>query len=198
MLHTGNKFFKKIELKNNEVEETISLKKTIENNITIPCNYIKVEPLTSWNEAFNPSIFFIKLLGEDQDKKYISKTIKEYNNFNEDQVMKLCLKFIRKSNYYEIFENLLEKCKCKFEEPILTKFHKEFVMNGNFEKYLIKTKKRCENIIENLSKENIFENFILGSKYEYEWINLNKMIEKNENNSFPIKRSGHQLCNFYI
>jgi hypothetical protein len=41
--------------------------------------------------------------------------------------MKLCLKFIRQKNYHDIFDSLLEKSNCKFEDPLLTKFHKEFV-----------------------------------------------------------------------
>jgi muskelin len=74
-LQTG-KFKCKIELKNNEEEEGFNLKNK---KTETPCNYIKIELISSWTENFNPSIFHIKIFGEN-DKQIIKKSLEEYNN----------------------------------------------------------------------------------------------------------------------
>eukprot|EP01080_Neovahlkampfia_damariscottae_P000166 gene166-4412_t len=164
----NSKFMKNIfygELKNNENDEMIPL------NSSKPIQYIKISPISSYNETALPSIFHIELFG--------TENIKEDLNLINKESVKLCLKYLRENNYLSLYKDLEKQSGIKLENDILTKIHETFVVNGDFDK--------TEEYIFEIKE--IFNSYIENSKYSYQW---NKIEIQNSN--VPCERSGSSMC----
>ncbi|KAJ3385740.1 Muskelin 1, intracellular mediator containing kelch motif [Lobulomyces angularis] len=172
LLHAG--------LRNDTEKETFSLKHLF-GDIVVPCLYLKIVPLLAHGANFNFSIWYVEVRGTS-DAALLDKTYKDYVNYKENEVIRLCLKHFRQRNMLEAFTTLHRHARESYEDPILSKLHHNIAMEGNFiasEEILIKA---CEN--------SLFEEYISGYPYKPLW----SRIVLQPNNPSPPMRGGHQMC----
>ncbi|KAL1924690.1 uncharacterized protein VTP21DRAFT_4344 [Calcarisporiella thermophila] len=173
LLHSG--------LKNDCEPETFPLKH-MANSVIVPCQYIKIVPLMAWGANFNYSIWYVELNGIS-DPSIVQKAYTDYQNFQEIQAIKLCLKHFRQRNYMEEFQALQQRTQVQLEDPLLTRLHEELVSQGNFE--------AAESIMLEANDRNLFEDYIGDCAYQPFW----KRIEATSaDGDSPCMRGGHQMC----
>lgn len=63
-----------------------------------------------------------------------------FQQYREQEAIRLCLKHFRQHNYTEAFESLQKKTKIALEHPMLTDLHDKLVLKGDFD--------ACEELIE--------------------------------------------------
>ncbi|XP_012567064.2 muskelin isoform X1 [Hydra vulgaris] len=170
-------------LKNDNKKETFSLKHELQGKKFV-CEYIKIVPVASWGPSFNFSIWHIKLFGID-DAKIVQPCLKWFNNYREQEAIRLCLKYFRQKNYTEAFNALKNETNVFLESPLLTSLHTSLVKNGNFEE--------AEHIIQNSA--HLFNEYISTQSYQPKWTALKSLnrdgVEVCEQ---PGMRGGHQMC----
>ncbi|XP_066911646.1 muskelin-like [Clytia hemisphaerica] len=172
-------------LNNDEKKETFSLRHTIQGKI-FPCQYIKVVPTLSHGTNFNFSIWYVQLIGID-NPEVVRPRLKWFNNYREQEAIRLCLKHFRQKNYAEAFEALQKKSKVVLEDPLLTHLHTELVKNGNFEE--------SENLIEKSARDGLLNQFISNQTYKSKWSPIHPLDGNGIQCSIqPGPRGGHQMC----
>jgi len=151
-----------------------------------PCRYIKIVPLMSWGPSFNFSIWHVSLHGID-DQTYVRPRLKWFNNFREQEAIRLCLKHFREKNYTESFDALESQSKVVLEEPMITNLHQALVVKGDFD--------RVENILENSAKDGLFHEYMNKKNYQAKWTRIIPLTEDGlESCDRPGMRGGHQMC----
>jgi len=173
LLHSG--------LKNDCESETFALKYK-SNDIIFPCLYIKIVPLVAWGTNFNFSIWYVELRGHGQ-QHIVDKVYKEYINYRENEVIRLCLKHFRQRYYLDTFNSLQQLTNIKLEDQLLTDLHTNLVFNGDFD--------TTEEILYKASERNLFEDYIKDSPCKQKWRRINA-TDKDGNS--PYMRGGHQMC----
>lgn len=139
-------------LKNDSTPEVFELKhKTFENE-DFPVLFIKVIPLLSYGPSFNFSIWFIELLGLE-DELIVSNTLQSYYEQKEKTTIRLILKHLRSKGFLEAFRVLSEETKIQLEDKIVTELYQCLVDVGDF--------KRAESIIETLINGKHHEALVL-------------------------------------
>lgn len=121
--------------------------------------------------------------------------------YKEKEAMRICLKFLRQNRHYEVFNELLRSSSIQLEDPMITEFHDQLVINGNF--------KRCEEILDLSFDRNLFAEFISHSKYTPFWRKINPPSPPPHSHHLPshhptiTKRhlsssSSSRLCLFFL
>lgn len=106
--------------------------KTFENE-DFPVLYIQVIPLLSYGPSFNFSIWFIELLGLEDDL-IVCNTLQHYYQQKEKTTIRLILKHLRCKGHFEAFEALSRETGIRLEDPELTELYKCLVDAGDFKK----------------------------------------------------------------
>lgn len=120
-------------LKNDSTPEVFELKhKTCENE-DFPVMFIQVIPLLSYGPSFNFSIWYIELLGVDDDL-ILCSTLRNYNEQKEKTTVRLILKHLRNKGHFEAFQALTRETNIQLEDPEITDLYQCLVDFGNFEK----------------------------------------------------------------
>ena len=117
-------------LKNDTVTEHFSLRHHV-NKQLYPVQFIKILPLKSHGPAFNYSIWFVALKGDD-NTALVKHCQQWHRDYRERETIRLCLKHFRQHNYLEAFESLQKKTKIQLEDPLLTQLHSLIVSDGDY------------------------------------------------------------------
>lgn len=150
-------------LKNDSIPEVFELKhKTFENE-DFPVLYIQVIPLLSFGPSFNFSIWYVELLGLE-DELIVSNTLQHYNEQKEKTTIRLILKHLRNKGHFEAFRSLSNETKIQLEDPEITDLYQCLVDVGDFD--------RVESIMEKLIDEGHVEDFIAKQKYKAKFTEL--------------------------
>ncbi|KAI9001723.1 Muskelin N-terminus-domain-containing protein [Gaertneriomyces semiglobifer] len=173
LLHSG--------LRNDSEPETFSLKHKA-NEVVFPCLYIKIVPLLAWGANFNFSIWYIEMQGISRSD-VVDKAHKDYINYRENEVVRLCLKHFRQRNYLDTFESLRARTSLQLEDPLLTELHNQLVVRGDFN--------AAEDLIEEAAQRNLFQDYISECPYKPLW---NKILPQNADETTPSMRGGHQMA----
>ena len=104
--------------------------KTFENE-DFPVLYIQVIPLLSYGPSFNFSIWYIELLGIEDDF-IVASTLQNYNDQKEKATIRLMLKHLRTNGYFEAFKALSNETSVELEAPEITELYKCLVNDGDF------------------------------------------------------------------
>ncbi|KAJ3206086.1 Muskelin 1, intracellular mediator containing kelch motif, partial [Clydaea vesicula] len=169
LLHAG--------LRNDTEKETFSLKHLF-GNIVFPCLYLKIVPILAHGASFNFSIWYVEVRGTS-DTEILEKTYKNYIDYKESEVIRLCLKHFRQRNLLEAFTTLNRNANIPLEDPILTDLHQHLAMNGDFSS--------SENILVQACSNGLFEEYITSYTYNPLW---KRVVLPNN----PSMRGGHQMC----
>lgn len=86
----------------------------------------------SWGPCFNFSIWYIELLGQD-DQNIVRTSLRNYNMLREVEIVRLCLKHFRQHGYDDAFNSLQQQTKIQLEHPMMSKLHEILVMKGDFQ-----------------------------------------------------------------
>ncbi|KAJ3316887.1 Muskelin 1, intracellular mediator containing kelch motif [Boothiomyces sp. JEL0866] len=172
LLHAG--------LHNDSEQETFALKH-IFNGVQVPCLYIKIVPLLAWGANFNFSIWYVELRGHNQPD-IVEKAYKEYTNYKETEVVRLCLKHFRQRNYIECFNSVQNQTGLQLEHPLLTELHHRLVVDGDFE--------NAELLLNQAIERNLFDNYISDLPYKPKWTRVAVPLGM----ATPSMRGGHQMC----
>ena len=89
---------------------------------------------------------------------------------------------MRQRNYLDLFQTVQNETSIQLEHPILTQFHQELVLNGNFDK--------AEEILTTSFQNEYFAEYLSTLKYKPVW----KEITSIRNTAKPGHRGGHQMC----
>ncbi|KAJ3332134.1 Muskelin 1, intracellular mediator containing kelch motif [Blyttiomyces sp. JEL0837] len=171
LLHSG--------LRNDSEPETFSLKHKI-NDITFPCQYIKIAPQVAWGPHFNFSIWYLEFRGI-QEPSFVERAYLEYTNYRESEVVRLCLKHFRQRNYMDVFQSLQERSQLQLEDPLLTELHRQLVIQGDFS--------MGEQLIHQAHERNLFQEYVSDCNYRPVW---NRVLHGGDES--PCMRGGHQMC----
>lgn len=105
--------------------------KTYENT-SYPVLYVQVVPLLSYGPSFNFSIWYIELLGVEDDL-IICNTLQNYNEQKEKTTIRLILKHLRNKGHFEAFQSLSRETQIQLEDPEITDLY-QCVDAGDFNK----------------------------------------------------------------
>jgi len=149
-------------LKNDTVPESFNLKHHL-NAQFYPISYLKILPLKSHGPAFNYSIWFVSLSGDD-NPPLMKKLIQWHQEFRERETIRLCLKHFRQHNYLEAFQSLQKKTKIQLEDPMLTELHSVLVNDGNYD--------QTESLIKKCLDDGVFADYISRQQPKPDWTAL--------------------------
>lgn len=135
----------------------------------------------SWGPCFNFSIWYIELLGQD-DQNIVRTSLRNYNMLREVEIVRLCLKHFRQHGYDTAFNSLQEQTKIELEHPMMSKLHEILVTKGDF--------KMCEEFMESCINDGLIDGTLSQQDYKPTWI-----LKETTNDSkiTPGMRGGHQL-----
>ena len=149
-------------LKNDTTPETFSLRHHL-NKQLYPTSYIKILPLKSHGPAFNYSIWYVSVSGDDSPPM-VKTLLSWHQDYRERETIRLCLKHFRQHNYLEAFESLQKKTKIQLEDPLLTEFHSTLVNSGDYEK--------TEQLIKKCLEDGVFNDYISRQQPKPDWTAL--------------------------
>lgn len=101
--------------------------------IFIKIKLIPVIPLLSYGPSFNFSIWYIELLGLEDDL-IICNTLQRYNEQKEKTTIRLMLKHLRSKGHLEAFQALSKETNIELEDAEITNLYRAAVDLGDFEK----------------------------------------------------------------
>lgn len=120
-------------LKNDSTPEVFELKhKTFENE-DFPVLFIQVIPLLSYGPSFNFSIWYIELLGLEDDL-IVCNTLQNYNEQKEKTTIRLILKHLRSKGHFDAFDALSRETNIQLEDLEVTELYRCLVDAGDFQK----------------------------------------------------------------
>ncbi|KAG2171936.1 hypothetical protein INT43_001412 [Umbelopsis isabellina] len=149
-------------LRNDTDPETFYLK-YMDNNVIFPIQYIKIVPLMAWGANFNFSIWYIEMMGINAPN-VVQRAQREYDEYQEIQTIKLCLKHFRERDMNDVFELLSRRTNIQLEDPLLTRLHHTLVMDADFDE--------AERIISTASEEGLFASYLRKCDYTPVWQNV--------------------------
>ncbi|KAG0188949.1 Muskelin 1, intracellular mediator containing kelch motif [Apophysomyces sp. BC1034] len=150
-------------LRNDNEKETFRLRH-VSNNLVFPVQFIKIVPLSTFGDNFNYSIWYVELNGIEEDA-VIQSVIKKYNNYKEEETVRLCLKHFRQLNLTDVFHLLKRQSSVQLEHPLLTQLHQSLVVDGDF--------LMAENIIREASSCHLFKPYADNAEYSTVWRRIN-------------------------
>lgn len=106
--------------------------KTYENE-DFPVMYIQVIPLLSYGPSFNFSIWYIELLGLEDDL-IVCNTLQNYNEQKEKTTIRLILKHLRSKGHFGAFKALSQETNIQLEDVEITDLYQCLVDVGDFGK----------------------------------------------------------------
>lgn len=131
--------------------------KTFENE-DFPVIFVQVIPLLSYGPSFNFSIWYVELLGLEDD--FVCNTLQNYNEQKEKTTIRLILKHLRSKGHFEAFRALSLETGIQLEDPEITDLYQCLVDAGDFEKV-----------------EKIMEKLIDGELLKRKLAKLNLMLQ---------------------
>ncbi|KAI8332241.1 muskelin-like protein [Chlamydoabsidia padenii] len=173
LLHTG--------LKNDTEPETFDLRIHCQ-QLVFPIQYLKIVPLSTFGANFNYSIWFVQVDGI-QDCTLLKKIVTQYQNYQEIQTTRLCLKHFRQRNMMNLFQLLQERTGVELEHPLLTELHSQLVLQGDFE--------GTERLLSQLLDQGVFQQYVKNALYKANW---RRIWATNQDGDVPCPRGGHQMC----
>lgn len=93
--------------------------------------FVQVIPLLSYGPSFNFSIWYIELLGLE-DELIVSNTLQSYNEQKEKTTIRLILKHLRSKGFFEAFRTLSDETNIQLEDPEVTELYQCLVDAGDF------------------------------------------------------------------
>lgn len=162
--------------------------KTFENE-DFPVMFIQVIPLLSYGPSFNFSIWYVELLGLEDDL-IVCNTLQNYNEQKEKTTIRLILKHLRSKGHFDAFRALSLETGIQLEDPEITDLYQCLVDAGAF----TKVEKIMENLIDGKnirwrivcskiklkcspSTEGHVEEFIAKQKYKAKFTELKPTAE---------------------
>jgi len=149
-------------LKNDTVAENFTLRHHLHKQM-YPITYIKILPLKSHGPAFNYSVWFVSLVGDDT-ACLVKHLLSWHREYRERETIRLCLKHFRQQNYLEAFESLQKKTRIQLEDPLLTELHKVLVNEGDYNK--------TELLIQKCLEDGVFSDYISRQQPRPDWTAL--------------------------
>jgi muskelin len=116
-------------------------------NENFPVLYISVIPLLSYGPSFNFSIWFIELIGIE-DELIVSDTLRNYNEQKEKITIRLILKHLRDRGHLGSYKALSQETQIQLEDPEITDLYNCLLDDGNFDE--------VENIMKRLIESKLF------------------------------------------
>ncbi|KAI8368114.1 Muskelin N-terminus-domain-containing protein [Radiomyces spectabilis] len=167
-------------LRNDTQPETFSLKYS-HKNLVFPIQYIKIVPLATFGPNFNYSIWYIEVHGI-ADTYIMRRVFSEYENFQQNETTRLCLKYFRQRNMMDVFHVLKNRTGIQLEHPLLTELH-DTLIHGDFD--------TSEKLLHQAYEHDIFLPYANEAQYTAIW---KKISPVNEDGDAPCARGGHQMC----
>lgn len=123
-------------LKNDSVPETFELKHdtcwNAGSSAQFIAQFIKIVPLLSYGPSFNFSIWYIELLGIDEEL-IVNENLQKYNDQKEITTIKYILKHLRNRGHLETFKALTRESKIQLEDEEITELYNCLLDRGDFE-----------------------------------------------------------------
>jgi hypothetical protein len=167
---------------NNDTEtETFPLRYTYD-NMVFPIQYIKISPIATFGTNFNYSIWYVEIKGI-KEEDLMARVFNGYTKYKELETIKLCLKHFRQKNMMDIYYALKNKTNVEFEHPLVSRLHRELVVEAKFDE--------AEHIIRDADTSGIFQPYVQAAKYSPEW---QRIYALNDDGDMPCARGGHQMC----
>lgn len=156
-------------LKNDSTPEVFELKHKTYENEDFPIVFLQVIPLLSYGPSFNFSIWFIELLGLEDDL-IVCNTLRGYNEKKEKTTIRLILKHLRNKGHFEAFNALSRETDIQLEDQEITNLYQCLVDAGDFV--------TVEKIMEKLIDEGNVCEFIGKQKYKAKFTEVQTSQER--------------------
>ncbi|XP_018909905.1 muskelin [Bemisia tabaci] len=166
-------------LKNDSNPETFELRNKVSGNY-FPCRFIKILPLQSWGPSFNYSVWFVELSGID-DRTQVQQSMDWFHTYQEQELIRLCMKHFRKMNYTRALEALYSETKVKLEHPALSNLYDILVNQGDYDS--------AQTFIADAATKGLFKRYISEQEYRAIWRPMQCAGGRR-----PGMRGGHQMC----
>lgn len=168
-------------LRNDATTETFNLKHTIDGQ-PFASRFIKIVPIVAWGGTLNYTIWHVTLHGIT-DASIVSLAMKHFEHRRKQLATKLCLKFLRQSNYTAAFDALSQQANVSFEDEVLTKLHKHLVIDGDYD--------QVEKLLDQCFDNGYFDDHLSQQNYSAVWTLLEPKGHKDQR---PGMRGGHQMA----
>lgn len=93
--------------------------------------FVQVIPLLSYGPSFNFSIWYIELLGLEDDL-IVCHTLQNYNEQKEKTTIRLILKHLRTKGHFDAFRALSQETNIQLEDSEITDLYQCLVDEGDF------------------------------------------------------------------
>ncbi|CAK5281255.1 unnamed protein product [Mycena citricolor] len=170
------------QLKNDTQAETLSVKHTNAQGITIPFRFVKIMPLSSHGSSFHISVWHVALHGI-KDEVYVEEKRLKFEQHRETMAMRHVLKYLRQHRFFTQYDAILARCGLQAEDPLVTELHKSIVLQGNWA--------AAEEVIERLSHTELFDKYRNARPCRPVW---RRLLGQNADGDVPSPRGGHAMC----
>ncbi|KAI8869447.1 hypothetical protein GQ42DRAFT_147108, partial [Ramicandelaber brevisporus] len=159
-----------------------------DSGIPLVAQYIRIEPLSSYDQKFNPSIWFVELVGVT-DYELIEPALHMVSACQTNEAARLCAKFLRHDQQQQQ-QQQQQKCDMMddimssselFEHPLLTQLHAALVQNEDYT--------QADVILEQAYHSSLFNAYAEREPSRHSWTSLPAFPEI----LLPARRSGHQM-----
>ncbi|XP_041985047.1 muskelin [Aricia agestis] len=147
-------------LKKDNLSETFTLRCQTSEGLTMPVNFIKIVPLQSWGPAYNYTIWYVELLGKNQED-IINSAIHIINLRKEEEAVRILLKHLRRRRYKEAFEALSRESGVQLEGPVQSRLWNALVEMGDY--------KMAEQIFEEAANGGELDWYMSWQPYTPSW-----------------------------
>ncbi|XP_063830962.1 muskelin [Ostrinia nubilalis] len=147
-------------LKKDSSPETFRLRHKTTEGSYLPVSYIKIVPLQSWGPAYNFSIWYVELQGNNQEQ-LINSAMETINLRKEEEAVRMILKHLRRRRYRDAFEALSRESGVQLEGPLQARLWNALVENGDY--------KLAEEILEEAVQEGEFDWYVSWQPYKPVW-----------------------------
>ncbi|KAJ2843582.1 hypothetical protein IWW36_005510, partial [Coemansia brasiliensis] len=166
-------------LRNDSESEVISVKQKL-SGYYIPCQFIKIQPLLAYDQKFNFSIWHVELRGTI-NQQIVQHICDDFNRFQKQEAVRLCLKFFRDRGYNDAFAALAQQTQQQLEAPLLTQLRDALVENCSYT--------RAEQLLHEAEQKELFQACASKVPYAARWSPVGS-----EAYAMPPARGGHQMC----
>ncbi|KAJ7680656.1 Muskelin N-terminus-domain-containing protein [Mycena polygramma] len=169
-------------LKNDTQPETFELNHLNDQGIMTPFRYIKIVPISSYQNSFHISIWHIAIKGI-KDEVFVEQVRMKYDQYRETTAMRYVLKHLRQRRFLGPYNAILARCGLQVEDPLVTELHENVVLQGNWAK--------AEQIIQRISQTDLFDAYRNSRPTHSVWTRL---PGTDADGDVPSPRGGHAMC----
>ncbi|EJU04160.1 hypothetical protein DACRYDRAFT_105229 [Dacryopinax primogenitus] len=150
---------------------------------SVPCQFVKIVPLSSHAPKFNASIWNVVLRGID-DAGRIQELNTALQETKERESMRIVMKFLRQRGLEDATSRIQKATRVPLEDPVMSRLYSTVVNDMDYE--------AAELVVEDIAAKGGFSSCLRSSNPRALWRKLDP-ASKTGTSSIPCPRRGHAI-----